>query len=221
MHYSVTWATEVKWSILTYTAHTSYRFYVPRRDQERRDTCATLLTFPVYAKPATRHWNAAVYTHLDIIDIYRYEVMCVKMWRDLVIQYLESGWAARSANASPGNIIWWTRRDAGFNWVGAVHTHGVKGLVVTESEGIKIDVGLGCCSRGRLTWKHKNPERERSCSGNQGRSARRIPVGIIPSGAAGGFKFGSISAATVDLYGFWWSNDGPLKHYELLLLKYI
>lgn len=147
--------------------------------------------------------------------------MCVKMWWNLVNQYLESGWVAWSANASPGNIIWWTRRDAGFNGVGAVHTHGVEGLVVTESEGIKIDVGLGCCSRGRLTWKYKNPERERSCSRIQGRSARRIPVGIIPSGTAGAFKFGSISAATVDFYGFRWANDGPLKYYELLLLKYI
>lgn len=147
--------------------------------------------------------------------------MCVKMWWKLVIQYLESGSVARSAKASPGNIIWWTRRDAGFNGVGAVHTHGVKGLVVPESEGIKIDVGLGCCPRGRLTWKYKNPERERSCSGNQGESARCIPVGIIPSGTAGGFKFGSISAATVDFIQFRWANDGPLKHYELLLLKYI
>lgn len=44
-HYSVTWATELKWSILTHTAHTSYTFYVPRRDQERRDTCATHFSY--------------------------------------------------------------------------------------------------------------------------------------------------------------------------------
>lgn len=40
-HYSVTWATELKWSILTHTLHTSYTFYVPRRGQEKQETCAT------------------------------------------------------------------------------------------------------------------------------------------------------------------------------------
>lgn len=56
-------------------------------------------------------------------------------------------------NPSPGNIIWRTSRDAGFNGVRAVHAHGVEGLVVAEAEGVQINVGLGRCPRGRLTWK--------------------------------------------------------------------
>lgn len=54
---------------------------------------------------------------------------------------------------SPGNIVGRTRRDAGFNGVCAVHAHRVEGLVVAEPKGIEVDVGLGCCPGGRLTWK--------------------------------------------------------------------
>lgn len=51
----------------------------------------------------------------------------------------------------PGDIVWRASRDAGFNGVRAIHTHCVKGLVVTVSKGIEVDVGLGSCSGAGLT----------------------------------------------------------------------
>lgn len=54
----------------------------------------------------------------------------------------------------PGDIVWRASGDAGFKGVGAIHAHRVKGLVVTETKGIEVDVGLGSSSGARLTWKH-------------------------------------------------------------------
>lgn len=53
----------------------------------------------------------------------------------------------------PGNVVRWASRDAGFNGVGTIHTHCVKGLVFTVPKGIEVDVGLGRCSGSRLTWQ--------------------------------------------------------------------
>lgn len=108
----------------------------------------------------------------------------------------------------PGDIVWWASRDAGFNGVGAIHTHCVKGLVVTVPKGIEVDVGLGSCSGSRLTWKHAHRKKEKTASvvTNDTYSSFAcvhswvVPVCVTPSGTAvcpDGFNFGSQSPATV------------------------
>lgn len=56
--------------------------------------------------------------------------------------------------ALPGDVVRRASGDAGFKGVGAIHAHRVEGLVVTETKGIEVDVGLGGSSGARLTWKH-------------------------------------------------------------------
>lgn len=58
----------------------------------------------------------------------------------------------------PGDVVRRASRDAGFNGVGAIHTHCVKGLV-TVPKGIEVDVGLRSCSGPGLTWKHTHTEK--------------------------------------------------------------
>lgn len=108
----------------------------------------------------------------------------------------------------PGDIVWWASRDAGFNGVGAIHTHCVKGLVVTVPKGIEVDVGLGSCSGSRLTWKHAHGKKEETASVVTHDTYSSfacvhswvVPVSVTPSGTAvcpDGFNFGSQSPATV------------------------
>lgn len=60
----------------------------------------------------------------------------------------------------PGDIVRRAGGYAGLYGVSAVHTHCVKGLVVTVAEGIEVDVGLGSCSRAGLTCKRTHRERK-------------------------------------------------------------
>lgn len=112
---------------------------------------------------------------------------------------LRQCWSGRS---SPGNIIRRTSRDAGFNGVCAVHAHRVEGLVVAEPKGIQIDVGLGRCPGGRLTWNiTAQKDSTVSAVADISRySHAQLPNCIISSGTAvctGGFEFGSKCPATV------------------------
>lgn len=83
------------------------------------------------------------------------------------------GWSLNTERHStdrgplPGDIVWWASRDAGFKGVGAIHAHCVKSLVVTETKGIEVDVGLGSSSGARLTWKQTHANLKKKEKGPQ------------------------------------------------------
>ena len=107
----------------------------------------------------------------------------------------------------PGDIVRRASRDAGFNGVAAVHTHCVKGLVITVPKGIKVDISLGSCLRPRLTWRlTKNEKRTSLVTNNISYFSYSfmqicvVPVCVISSGTTlcpDRFKFGSQCPATV------------------------